>query len=76
MTRAYPRECGGTYQVQGDIEGDSGLSPRVRGNHYPGAWGSALKGPIPASAGEPRRESVQSVMAKAYPRECGGTPNQ
>ena len=51
----YPRECGGTRDMQ-DLDNDQdGLSPRVRGNRVRG--GRVIAGPrsIPASAGEPWR---------------------
>ena len=73
---AYPRECGGTIDVAGDVSPESGLSPRVRGNRL-AAEGDALRaGPIPASAGEPVPRASFHPQARAYPRECGGTfPN-
>ena len=51
--RVYPRACGGTegrLQVNKDF---MGLSPRVRGNHFPHPPGLSGVGSIPARAGEP-----------------------
>ena len=69
----YPRECGGTIHRRYSNGGDSGLSPRVRGNHVirmmeGNGWRS-----IPASAGEPSPRRCTGRRPRVYPRECGGT---
>ena len=50
-----------------------GLSPRVRGNLHPSSFGVAVRGPIPACAGEPRSAPRSGGWPWAYPRVCGGT---
>ena len=50
----------------------AGLSPRVRGSLNVGVDGRAIEGSIPASAGEPRRSTSITSVARVYPRECGG----
>ena len=70
---AYPRECGGTGHCRPEPGATAGLSPRVRGNLLTTVKYEYRQGPIPASAGEPRR-TVQTTSGQgAYPRECGGT---
>ncbi len=51
--RAYPRACGGTHRQSPQYMSDLGLSPRVRGNHSAAYFSAAVRGPIPARAGEP-----------------------
>ena len=51
--RVYPRECGGTLNVNGNPFQRVGLSPRVRGNLVSGNARRFEDGSIPASAGEP-----------------------
>ena len=50
-----------------------GLSPRRRGNRQRTQLPVCLRGPIPAKAGEPPRESATASTSRAYPREGGGT---
>ena len=71
--RAYPRECGGTRTSRRTRPTATGLSPRVRGNPILRANRPSRRGPIPASAGEPRRAPSWRLSRWAYPRECGGT---
>ena len=52
-TGVYPRECGGTTLDASTSHGQSGLSPRVRGNHQRFQDRRKRGGSIPASAGEP-----------------------
>ena len=75
-TRVYPRECGGTADVEERPGGAAGLSPRVRGNHAVGVARREIRGSIPASAGEPRRGKLDRRRSRVYPRECGGTHRQ
>ncbi len=51
---AYPRERGGTPMSRVDRGQAQGLSPRARGNLSFGSPWRRRRGPIPASAGEPR----------------------
>ena len=69
----YPRVCGGTNILRTLLPAAVGLSPRVRGN--PGAryFPIALKGSIPACAGEPSTLPRYSRAGGVYPRVCGGT---
>ena len=50
-----------------------GLSPRPRGNHEGGRRDRAVRGPIPASAGEPGPLRLRIPVPGAYPRVRGGT---
>ncbi len=69
----YPRVCGGTtIQVFQDLPAIN-LSPRVRGNHAPGAVDAPGGGSIPACAGEPHGEEHVDFRHGVYPRVCGGT---
>ena len=71
--KVYPRVCGGTPSRRGDTLMPSGLSPRVRGNH----WGQNCPpddaGSIPACAGEPGCRQLCPRGGRVYPRVCGGT---
>ena len=49
----YPRVCGGTPVVGQICALWAGLSPRVRGNRFPGASPDGPSRSIPACAGEP-----------------------
>ena len=71
----YPRVCGGTASQTLAYRRDRGLSPRVRGNRRAGRPGHARRRSIPACAGEPRAGEGAGVVAKVYPRVCGGTVN-
>ena len=72
-SRVYPRECGGTVDVQQVGFLSAGLSPRVRGNRAPQMRQRLVVGSIPASAGEPGGHRSPRRHARVYPRECGGT---
>ena len=52
----------------------SGLSPRVRGNHWAVPSATRFAGSIPARAGEPRAGAPPTPASPVYPRACGGTP--
>ena len=73
VTRVYPRECGGTGVGVGVGVVIVGLSPRVRGNPRAAGRGTAPRGSIPASAGEPTTAARRRGAGRVYPRECGGT---
>ncbi len=69
----YPRVCGGTVEVKRPIDGDNGLSPRVRGNQAVPLFVYRHDGSIPACAGEPPAERPETPSCAVYPRVCGGT---
>ena len=69
----YPRVCGGTWSSSPSTAGDTGLSPRMRGNLVSRGWGWGIAGSIPAYAGEPSRGRGGSSVHPVYPRVCGGT---
>ena len=52
----YPRACGETYEVMLAGEGQTGLSPRMRGNRGRDRRGGVGLGSIPAHAGKPCAE--------------------
>ena len=56
----YPRERGGTWAAAKAAQEEKGLSPRARGNLQGRQNGGEKRGPIPASAGEPRIVSRQT----------------
>ena len=69
----YPRVCGGTEGELGVGPGETGLSPRVRGNpHRPGRPAVEHRS-IPACAGEPGDLRKGHKELRVYPRVCGGT---
>ena len=45
----------------------------MRGNLTPTNAAAKIKRSIPASAGEPARQTLAGRTCKVYPRECGGT---
>ena len=69
----YPRVCGGTCGRRRNQSSDDGLSPRVRGNPGGVAGAVAVRGSIPACAGEPTPRPPCPALAMVYPRVCGGT---
>ena len=69
----YPRVCGGTGTTVTSNVIQTGLSPRVRGNHERQDRERHDLRSIPACAGEPRRNGVFVSRSKVYPRVCGGT---
>ena len=71
--RVYPRVCGGTTRKEARGLIDSGLSPRVRGNHQHLLDITQITGSIPACAGEPRMLATRFYQEQVYPRVCGGT---
>ena len=71
--KVYPRACGGTCVLVGDVAGSQGLSPRVRGNPPNRGDRAAYGGSIPARAGEPWTRAGCNEWAMVYPRACGGT---
>ena len=73
LGRVYPHACGGTLPAAMETELDWGLSPRLRGNHVRPATVVRVDRSIPAPAGEPPNGVRGRVMARVYPRACGGT---
>ena len=69
----YPRACGGTPDIAGQIYEAEGLSPRVRGNQISSSSSSPVLGSIPARAGEPCSGKIYPLEPRVYPRACGGT---
>jgi len=56
------------------LQCSQGLSPRTRGSRGRSWSCSALLGPIPADAGEPRCMPARDCRRRAYPRGRGGAP--
>ena len=73
LAAVYPRVCGGTTGVCNSGVSESGLSPRVRGNHPYFGRNQAPTRSIPACAGEPPRPWRDRAPHRVYPRVCGGT---
>ena len=73
LNAAYPRVCGATFFVWNEQSCREGLSPRVRGNQGHGHQHAALRGPIPACAGQPNGNKMLRFPDRAYPRVCGAT---
>ena len=73
LLTVYPRACGGTTRRLPNWTPETGLSPRVRGNHASGAMRPFPERSIPARAGEPAAMPAVISGARVYPRACGGT---
>ena len=73
VATVYPRVCGGTPPQCPIILARRGLSPRMRGNPIANGGGGLRDRSIPAYAGEPGITAPWRVVAKVYPRVCGGT---
>ena len=56
------------------IDGERGLSPRVRGSRGTERGAKGLRGSIPACAGEPPARECPRSGTGVYPRVCGGSP--
>ena len=67
--------CGGTAYGKCGLMTNSGLSPRVRGNHCALPVDRPFARSIPACAGEPLYPALVYGHFEVYPRVCGGTPN-
>ena len=72
-SKVYPRVCGGTVFNIVCAVGDTGLSPRVRGNQHIHLREVRRRRSIPACAGEPGLALAAGAARKVYPRVCGGT---
>ena len=69
----YPRPRGGTDKPPNDSGRPRGLSPPTRGNLVDGQRRVAMRGSIPAHAGEPGADSLETGCWRVYPRPRGGT---
>ena len=72
VKQVYPRVCGGNRPAPARGENGDGLSPRVRGKHRQAGRGRWPRRSIPACAGETPPALYFGVIAKVYPRVCGG----
>ncbi len=70
---AYPRSRGATTSPVISTCLCSGLSPLARGNRVALAQFKAVRGPIPARAGQPGGRRLGSRCSGAYPRSRGAT---
>ena len=50
----HPRACGANIQSSGTEKKERGSSPRMRGKHWTGVWGTTASRIIPAHAGQTR----------------------
>ena len=71
----YPRVCGGIGNQRFQSMAQTGLSPRVRGNHPKLLLERHCHWSIPACAGESRHKQPNISGRKVYPRVCGGIVN-
>ena len=69
----YPRVRGGTADWTRGAVYVEGLSPRARGNRQQRGIVHAVRGTIPACAGEPLSRQAANFIAGDYPRVRGGT---
>ncbi len=69
----YPRAYGGTSTGLGETSGETGLSPRVRGNLSYSVPHLHLIRSIPARTGEPLSSFGVRSRPTVYPRAYGGT---
>ena len=69
----YPRVHGGTADGYSGRTGETGLSPRARGNQPRRYRHDAGSGSIPACTGEPAWLVVVGSIRPVYPRVHGGT---
>ena len=70
---AYPRSRGATIPPFHFSDPELGLSPLTRGNRGENGAAHAVRGPIPAHAGQPSSNSASGTAARAYPRSRGAT---
>ena len=73
LIKVYPRVCGGTPIELKGLMPIWGLSPRVRGNPKTDDGRPVVVWSIPACAGEPPTLKANVIVARVYPRVCGGT---
>ena len=58
--------------MEGLLQDELGLSPRMRGSLAGAGFRGMAQGPIPAYAGEPYDDALRERPRRAYPRVCGG----
>ena len=71
--RVYPRSRGATPFRQPPPHRVRGLSPLARGNHSRALFFFAVKGSIPARAGQPSFAELAESAERVYPRSRGAT---
>ena len=71
--QVYPRVCGGSLSGGRRPRPSGGLSPRVRGKRKSPVSIPFTFRSIPACAGEAVAPAVEQMVAKVYPRVCGGS---
>ena len=69
----YPRAYGETTPVLTKVNGDAGLSPRIRGNRVVDAFNFLICGSIPAHTGKPAGGLYHHHVGRVYPRAYGET---
>ena len=68
---AHPRVCGENPVPAGEVSGDDGSSPRVRGKPHESACHPETQRLIPACAGKTGSPSGRPGARSAHPRVCG-----
>ena len=71
-----PRACGGNTCCAPKSRRNAGRSPRMRGKRAAMKRSRALKGSIPAHAGETTAAQVGRVAREVDPRACGGNESE
>ena len=72
LTEVYPRARGGAVWRRSPNRKGMGLSPRTRGSLLLSAARFRAERSIPAHAGEPASQEVDSLASEVYPRARGG----
>ena len=73
LGKVYPRACGATAALPQAKHAATGLSPRMRGNRGEEKQLAAVRGSIPAHAGQPVVLVPARDVVRVYPRACGAT---
>ncbi len=71
VTPVYPRSCGEHIVVSVNIMNVEGLSPLVRGTHFPELSEIWVMRFIPARAGNTNTGDPRFIVEPVYPRSCG-----
>ena len=74
--RDHPREYGENVVAVTDDDGDTGSSPRIRGESLPLPRRTHARGIIPANTGRIRFAVSPKVRPQDHPREYGENPGQ
>ena len=74
VARAHPRGCGADLSRVARVSGRPGSSPRVRGRRVATSDQVALRGLIPAGAGQTSSQTLPASDIRAHPRGCGADP--